>query len=725
MAGGSADGGMVLVFALSGTLFLLAFILYICVRPSNRRTFFPRGDRNSDHDSRFRFLLYVFRSDDTEVMKRAGLVGILYMRMNLYLIIYTFVGGVLALAILLPIYVVFGQNGGSFGDVVGSDLRDSASVFWAPLVLIWVYSLMAYFLMWYYQRKVIDIKRNFINKGGPWTYTIKIKNLPRKVTEEQLSNHFESWHPGEIIAVHLAFNLNKVLELKEKRHDASLDLKRAEKMKSNGKTYPWYLFHMLQKVFCCCMKKETPDEQITRLEKRIADLTGRIETLQNDIPDTNVGTAFITFKPGPSCLKCLRDFKGRRAPKSQDPHINLHTSRWKVKQAPQPADVIWPHLRYSRTQQYLRITVTTIGVILFALLVAIPIAFLSDISGSIGLSGALAGLVEAWLPTLIAVLVQSMLPICLERFIGPWEKNHTRSSERASIMRKFYIYVIFNVLLFQLFLQGGANQIKDIFTGDKSIIDAFGDVDYEEQGAFFINYFIQLAFIGSLLQMLRLADFAERIARRWFLSITQEDRTFADVIAITIYRYYLYFAEAMLVVAILLVFSVVVPLIWPAAMLYFVIRRYIDRHAILLIAPKNHSDGRMVASVLYFFMVGMFLYHLAMIAFFIVKDVFFQMYFIIPLILLDGLFTGYLVLVGLRERRNSIDPDVIDLEQTRKFELKTSDLEDGSEDLMSRAFIHPGLTLVEDDDFEFEQLNEKKEEADDSSDDGMIPRPDV
>ena len=85
--------------------------------------------------------------------------------------------------------------------------------------------------------------------------------------------------------------------------------------------------------------------------------------------------------------------------------------------------------------------------------------------------------------------------------VPPLEHPHTKSQLLSSITKKFYIYIIFNVFIFQLLLQSGIETTLDI-VGDAGQVQgvmcigllplatfrrAVTDIDWDNQGAYFIG----------------------------------------------------------------------------------------------------------------------------------------------------------------------------------------------------------------------------------------------
>eukprot|EP00013_Stygamoeba_regulata_P000519 CAMPEP_0177631196 /NCGR_PEP_ID=MMETSP0447-20121125/1617_1 /TAXON_ID=0 /ORGANISM="Stygamoeba regulata, Strain BSH-02190019" /LENGTH=765 /DNA_ID=CAMNT_0019132657 /DNA_START=244 /DNA_END=2541 /DNA_ORIENTATION=- len=642
--------------------------------------------------------------------KYGGLYAKLWFQLNIYIMVYMAICTVLALAVLLPLNVINCGNGAAgtgFGCLMYGG--QNTEIGWVHAGFVWVFSFMLYFAVLMYQRKFIEMRRGHRNrKGAPETHTVKIKNIPKPMQNEQiLMDYMETLYPDQILAVHLVWDGRDMLEQVNKSNDAANNIQRCEtRLKQNrppiGRAG---IFGPIGLKFaypvCCCIQTQTDLLEYWKQKER--DANDRLAQLRRMEPKPSTGIGFVTFKHGAAALKCRIDFHTKKTMtaffKQHPVSEPLNSLHWKIKQAPPYGDIIWRNVHVSKTSRNIRVTILTALVFILAVLIAIPVAWLGRATEDLGLNldPQYENLVSSYLPTLATVVIQGILPLTLE-FICGLERPFSKSSWLASVMRKYYVYLVWNVLIWQTVFQGNLQDVFSLFQNSGSIQKTFTEnnsVLLRIKGAFFVAYILQLTFIGAGVTMLiRLADFCERYARRWFLAISEEDYTNANVV--TRHRYYLYLPEIAVVTTITLVYSVFVPIIFPVALAWLVVRHWIDKNNIVNVTPKDPGDARMLPQILYFFCIGLLMFQGFMIAMFHFKGPFGSQFFICPLVVFTLALLGWVVAIFYYEDFKSVVLDMNMLEEVeRPYFTKEVVSNTRRMELLKIVYKHRGLLTEE------------------------------
>jgi hypothetical protein len=259
-----------------------------------------------------------------------------------------------------------------------------------------------------------------------------------------------------------------------------------------------------------------------------------------------------------------------------------------------------------------------------------------------------------------------------------WEKPYSVSERNTSVMKNYFVFVVFNVLIFPSFFIGTLNSISIIY--EKGIVSFISHIDFALQGAFFINYIINQTFVGGALRLSRISEVFLYVYYLYYDAVTDVEKEAAKK-RIAEMDYRTRFAQLMIVMAALMCFSTIVPLILPTGVLYFFVLHIIEKNNILHVYPKcMESDSEMIPAVINMFLISMILFEGAMIIFFYVKRqviCFAIMWAMVFITLLFGAFLNFLSWFNWYRYVHYGKPFLID------WDLPHS--------LLETAYIHPGV----------------------------------
>ncbi|KAK4536222.1 hypothetical protein CDCA_CDCA07G2247 [Cyanidium caldarium] len=206
----------------------------------------------------------------------------------------------------------------------------------------------------------------------------------------------------------------------------------------------------------------------------------------------------------------------------------------------------------------------------------------------------------AYLPVLLLVSINNAIPVAL-RLLGRFEAHPTHSSEETAILRKTAAYYFLNtVLLPSLALNTAAEIAREAYhwtaAGQEPLRALYivqrifrGDNAY-----FYCNFIIQLALTGNSLALLRPLHLL-RMAWRRVRARSPLER--AEAKCAPYYDFPLAYAQHIKILSIGFLFGPFVPLVWPFAWLFFVLKHVVDAYNLRYVHPKSGMDARLPNTV--------------------------------------------------------------------------------------------------------------------------------
>ena len=252
----------------------------------------------------------------------------------------------------------------------------------------------------------------------------------------------------------------------------------------------------------------------------------------------------------------------------------------------------------------------------------------------------------------------------------------------ASILRLYYTFIILNVLIFPTFLIGTLNGVANGFRSS----DVIKNINFSLQGAFYINYVVQQTFFSGISRLLRPDDIFMYFLFR-HMAVTDEEREEVKVRAACTMLYRIRFAQLLVVMACLLSFAVIVPLVLVTGIVYIIVIYMIDKNNLLHVFPKELAgDTSMTISVINMFMIAQILYEVLTAIFFYFKKSYWSFGVVVGLMGLTLLVMALLNFLNWYNKYRYIKygkPLLIEWNLPQ--------------DLLENAYIHPGMVEEEGD----------------------------
>uniref|UniRef100_A0A8C5HTE6 CSC1-like protein 1 n=1 Tax=Gouania willdenowi TaxID=441366 RepID=A0A8C5HTE6_GOUWI len=188
-------------------------------------------------------------------------------------------------------------------------------------------------------------------------------------------------------------------------------------------------------------------------------------------------------------------------------------------------------------------------------------------------------IISQFFPTLLLWSFSALLPtIVYYSTLG--EGHWNRSREQLSMMRKLYFFLLFMVLILpSLGLTSLAVFFRWLF--DKEFLNGgklrFECVFLPDQGAFFVNYVITAALVGSGMELLRLPGLLIYTIRM-MCARSAAERKYVKKNQAFEFEYGVTYGWSLCVFTVIMAYSIICPIITPFGLLYMLLKHLVDRY---------------------------------------------------------------------------------------------------------------------------------------------------
>ena len=543
----------------------------------------------------------IFTLTDDMILRKCGIDAIQYIRFQRHMIIFVLIITVICITIILPINFTMGNIQGdktSFGHTTISNLPGNHSVLWVHILVGILFMPLGIFIM---RRFSVSLRIETSDIEEVSSRTLMLDGIPQDYcSKDYIIRHFQEAYPTlEIDDVQIAFFVSKLCNLNEELETAHRGVAFCENYsrKNGGKKLRMnpHACGLLCGLCSCCKSANVDALEFYKL--RETQLKQSVEFEKVRLQSKPIGVVFITFASLPEAKQVYKDHqKLTRLLNSSPPTSTmdnlLRPGTWDVRFAPPPEDIIWENL--SRTRHFRLIKVWISNIILFivlffftspayiiSLLETLPFLNAKDLKDDLNVS--LPGYITDFLPTLMLWTLSALLPV-LVAYSDWWLGHWRRSVENLWIMRKVFGYLLFMVLILPSI---GLTTVRALV---ESVIKS-NDPDPDRQvfnwqciflpdnGAFFINYVITCALIGTALEIIRFPELILYVAR---LLLARSQAEISSVRKAIIYEFPfgINYGWILLVFALTVSYSVICPLITPFGLFYLIMKHGVDRYNI-------------------------------------------------------------------------------------------------------------------------------------------------
>lgn len=278
-------------------------------------------------------------------------------------------------------------------------------------------------------------------------------------------------------------------------------------------------------------------------------------------------------------------------------HFKPSTIRdWNLTYAPATSDIFWENLTSNSPGWWFR-WVTVNLLLFFVLFFLTTPAYVVSVLNKISMVrdnstdpnvNTQSPLVTEFLPTLLLWSLTAIMPLIVT-YSDSWLSHWTRSRENYAIMTKTFGYLLFMILILPSL---GLFSASAFLEWSLSLANKTGTVKFEciflpDRGAFFVNYIITMAFIGTALELIRFPDLIVYIYHLLTARSKAETPHIRKSI-LTEFPFGIHYSWSIMVFTMATVYSLACPLITPFALVYMLLKNFNDKHNLYFAYGPSH-----------------------------------------------------------------------------------------------------------------------------------------
>ncbi|CAL8313659.1 unnamed protein product [Lota lota] len=547
------------------------------------------------------WLPFVIGMDSEKVKAKCGIDAVHYLSFQRHLILLLILVTATSLAIILPVNLsgdLLGNNPYDFGRTTIGNLQQGNNLLWLHTAFAVLYLIVTVVLLRHYTSQMKGMRRETARN------TLFVRSVPKEATDDALKTHFTEAYPTcQVTAVTMGYDVAKLIQLDKERMRARKNLRYYEKdLERTGKRRAINPRRCNFLCCCACCNCEEVDA-IEYYSNQEAALLEEVSKQRELVPQRPLGMAFVTLQSEAMAKFILKDFNaldcggrvdsdGSQAgcgcgcigwePQPSAHSASLKVKRWKVCFAPHPMNIYWENLSVQGVRWWVRCLILNFFLILLLTFFTTPsiiISTMDKFNVTQPISYLNSAVVSQFFPTLLLWSFSALLPtIIYYSTLG--EAHWSRSSEQLSMMHKLYIFLLFMVLILpSLGLTSLAVFLHWLF--DKEFLIngkmRFECVFLPDQGAFFVNYVIAAALLGSGMELLRLPGLL-LYTIRMMLARSAAERKYVKQNQAYEFEYGAMYSWTLCVFTVIMSYSITCPIIAPFGLLYMILKHLVDKH---------------------------------------------------------------------------------------------------------------------------------------------------
>nr|XP_012598278.1 calcium permeable stress-gated cation channel 1 isoform X1 [Microcebus murinus] len=520
---------------------------------------------------------------DEDLVSKCGDDARIYITFQYHLIIFMLVVCIPSLGIVLPINYtgnVLDWNS-HFGRTTIVNVSTESKLLWLHSLLSFLYFITNFIFMTHHAMGFAPKKSHKV------TRTLMITYVPTDIEDpEIIIKHFHEAYPGCIVTrVHFCYDVKNLIDLDDQRRHAMRGrLFYAAKAKKTGKVM--IRIHPCSRLCfckcCICFKEVDAEQYYSELEEQ---LTDEFNAELNRVPLKRLDLIFVTFQDSRMAQRVKEDYKYLLCgvpPQQSSVTTIVKSYNWRVSVAPHPKDIIWKHLSVRRFFWWARfISINTFLFFLFFFLTtpAIIINTIDMYNVTRPIENLQSPIVTQFFPSVLLWAFTVILPLIVY-FSAFLEAHWTRSNQNLIIAHKCYIFLVFMVVILPSMgltsLDVFLRWLFDIYYLEQASI-RFQCVFLPDNGAFFVNYVVTAALLGTSMDLLRPGALFWYCIRLFF-SRSEPERAHIRKDHATDFQYGREYAWMMNVFSVVMAYSITCPIIVPFGLLYLAMKHVTDRY---------------------------------------------------------------------------------------------------------------------------------------------------
>lgn len=566
-----------------------------------------------------------FRLKDDHILQKSGRDAVQYLSFQRYLLVYMATVTVFSIAVVLPVNFQGDLEGNTqaFGHTTISNINSNSPTLWVHSVLAVVFLIIAVIFMRHFSVNL------HYEEDEQATRTLMISNIPKdKCFRNILTQHFNEAYPEDVVVdVQLAYNISKLVRLDKKRQIAFEGMINSEQIyKLTGQRPTMVPFPGGRCCCCvpCCGCKEV--DAVEYYSQEEASYRAKCEQEKVNAFRDTLGIAFVTFEDDHVASRVAADFrvscKGAHNPHPSSVSRELGVHNWVVKYAPSPDNIYWENLSVSDAVWWMKaILINTILTLLLFFLTtpSIIMNLLNQANYKKAVEELHNPLLVQFVPTLILWAISALLPNLVyysDQWIGHW----TRTAEHHAVMRKSFIFLLLMILMLPSLGLTSAKALIEWFAmrNEDAYKFRWQCIFIPDNGAFFVNYVITSAFIGTAAELIRFPELFMYTLKLLFARSAAE-RTSVRKSVLWDFQFGIQYAWMLCVFAVVMAYSIVCPLITPFGLLYLIMKHIVDRYNIYFAYGPSKIDKNIHASAINFVIVAVIMLQFCIVFFTILR----------------------------------------------------------------------------------------------------------
>ncbi|CAJ0901725.1 4865_t:CDS:2 [Entrophospora sp. SA101] len=529
----------------NGALAISMFIAFELVRKRNKKIYEPRtyllpeSKRTPAASSGFlRWIVSTNSLTDDQIIRRIGLDSYMFIRFQRLFMIVFAIFSVLGIAVILPINYFNYHEQSSPGVLekftIGNIGNENSNKLWAHALMSYVFTGIVVYMSHRELNHYIRLRHEFLSSPGhrtsPKATTILVTGIPNELNNEKSLRSLFGIFPGGVKNIWINRDPGKLIKktnerkkLVTKYEGAATQLiinhsKQHEKKtdntnddNTNGDNTNDDNTEKIRPVHRKIPVVGKKVDSLTTYHTKLLDLNQSINDLQkNPVTFKKLNSAFIQFN----------NYIGAQLAATSIRPKNLNDIAAK--------DVIWDNLNYTKKQLMIKKIVSILAASALALLWFLPVTFLALISKYENLtkilpflkSGVLpqsiTGPIQGIIPPVGLAILMTILPVIL-RILSKFEGIVTHSRVEISVQRKYFFFLVVNVLLVTALANGVLSALPLILNvGDTVNVLA---AKLPAVSTFFLTY-VFLSLSGSAMELLQIVPLIVYLISKRFLAKT-------------------------------------------------------------------------------------------------------------------------------------------------------------------------------------------------------------
>ncbi|KAJ5067953.1 putative membrane protein [Anaeramoeba ignava] len=566
----------------------------------------------------FWWIYMTWKIKEEKIKKKIGSSGWIYLKFQKYTMILFAILSIISVGIIMPINISgnsLPEDQKGFGSTTVNNISSNSNLLVFHCIFQIVFTILVFGYIYHFYKLILNSHSHLNSKQNadkiePYEFTVLVEKIPTNITENELKNLFDEKFPDDVLFCYIVRDLKQISDLREQLflHLDRLSYYQNEKLNDAVKD-----------LTCGCFPSEDDvNILIEETTKKIKKLESKIKSLySNESIPQKLPTAFVVFKRPPVVWLCLSDQKSRKI-----------FPNFKITQAPEHYDVNWKSFSLGRKKKIINGIVVFTLLVLLLILYSSPIAFLNSLErlrkteAFKKLAGSFfSAFIYSYLPAIAMYLFSSFIPSLVKKGISKLGKK-SYSSEEITIMKTDFAFFFLGLEFLPFVSSVYIYVIIEDYLSSNSFWSMFKEAFLVDHGAAFINLLIQFAFYGCGMQLLQFSDsFQHWKLRKKDLSQNERKFELAKLEKTKNFPFGPQFALQATIIGIVLLFSIMIPLIAPFGLIYFLFKYTVDKYNFLTFYSKGlKASGSILDSTVSQIFFVLTFFNLAMSGYFILRN---------------------------------------------------------------------------------------------------------